>query len=241
MATHPSTATQAMPRHVAIIMDGNGRWAKKRMLPRVAGHRRGADAVRTCVTACMNMGIDYLTLYAFSSENWNRPADEVADLMNLLQIYLRKEVSELNKKNVRIRFIGSRERLAPDTLALMENAEALTGGNTRLNVNIALNYGAQSEIVAAARAVAADVAAGTITLDDVTQERLSARMLTNGIPDPDMIVRTSGEKRLSNFMLWQAAYAELVFLDVLWPDFDESSLQNAVEEYWQRDRRYGGR
>lgn len=241
MATHPSAKTQPMPRHVAIIMDGNGRWAKRRLLPLVAGHRRGADAVRTCVSACMNMGIDYLTLYAFSSENWSRPADEVADLMNLLQVYLRKEVAELHKKNVRMRFIGSRDRLAKDTLELMENAETLTAANSRLNLNIALNYGSQTEIAAAARAIAVDVAAGKLTPDDVTEDLLNVRMLTYGMPDPDMIVRTSGEKRLSNFMLWQAAYAELVFLDVLWPDFNEASLKDAVAEYWQRDRRYGGR
>jgi len=241
MATRPSPITQDIPRHVAIIMDGNGRWAKQRKLPRVAGHRKGSDAVRRCIEACAEEGIAHLTLYAFSSENWSRPKDEVADLMHLLRIYLRKEVSELHKKNIRLSFIGSSERLSPETRKLMENAEALTRGNTRMTVHIALNYGAHSEIALAARRLAEQVVAGEITLDDITAEKLASKLLTYDVPDPDMIIRTSGEKRLSNFMLWQAAYSELVFLDVLWPDFDASALKEALDEYYSRDRRFGGR
>lgn len=241
MASRAKADVGAPPRHIAIIMDGNGRWAKKRMLPRAAGHSKGAEAVRTCIAACIEAGIEYLTLYAFSSENWNRPADEVADLMNLLKVYLRKEVTGLHKKDVRLRFIGSRDRLAPDTLDLMTSAETLTADNTNLVVNIALNYGSQSEIVLAAQSLARDVKAGTLNAEDITEEKLSSRLLTYDIPNPDVIIRTSGEKRLSNFMLWQAAYAELVFLDVLWPDFDKASLNNAIEEYLQRERRFGGR
>lgn len=241
MATNPSKATMTPPRHIAVIMDGNGRWAKKRMLPRVEGHRRGADAVRKCIAACMDAQVEYLTLYAFSSENWNRPADEVADLMNLLKLYLRKEVAELHKKNVQIRFIGSRERLAPDTLELMTNAEALTSSNDQMQVNIALNYGAQAEIAHAARLLAQQVANGALSADQINEERLNDCLLTHGIPDPELIIRTSGEKRLSNFMLWQAAYSELIFLDVLWPDFNADSLNDAIHEYYQRDRRFGGR
>lgn len=241
MATSPLNATTQLPRHVAIIMDGNGRWAKKRFLPRVEGHRRGADAVRKCIAACMDAGIDYLTLYAFSSENWNRPADEVADLMNLLKVYLKKEVAELHKKNVRLRFIGSRERLAADILDLMTDAEALTQSNTQLGVNIALNYGSHTEIAQAAKALAKQVAAGHLQLEDINEQSLGDQLFTTGIPDPEMIIRTSGEKRLSNFMLWQSAYSELVFLDVLWPDFSADHLKEAISDYYQRDRRFGGR
>ncbi|MEM1020871.1 MAG: isoprenyl transferase [Pseudomonadota bacterium] len=241
MAAQLESDTRRVPRHIAIIMDGNGRWAKQRSLPRVAGHRKGADAVRTCVTAAIEAGVQYLTLYAFSSENWNRPADEVTDLMNLLRHYLRREVAELNSKNVRLHFIGKRDRLAPDTLKLMESAEELTKDNTRLHMCIALNYGSQCEIVEAARALASAVKKGDLAPEDITHAHVADNLLTAHIPDPDLIIRTSGEQRLSNFLLWQAAYAELVFLDVLWPDFDACALGKAIDEFQQRERRYGGR
>ncbi|MEO0411277.1 MAG: isoprenyl transferase [Pseudomonadota bacterium] len=241
MATQPDIQTRPIPRHIAIIMDGNGRWAKGKGLPRLAGHRRGAEAVRRCVTAASEAGIEYLTLYAFSSENWNRPADEVTDLMNLLQMYLRKEVSELDRKNVRICFIGRRERLAPDTLQLMQSAEQQTQANTGLTLCIALNYGSHSEIVEATRKIAIQVAKGALAPTEITQQHITDNLLTADIPDPDLIIRTSGEQRLSNFLLWQAAYAELVFLEVLWPDFGEDELREALNEFERRDRRYGGR
>ncbi|MEM6682663.1 MAG: isoprenyl transferase [Pseudomonadota bacterium] len=241
MASQPSLLTREVPRHIAVIMDGNGRWAKKRKLPRVAGHRKGSDAVRRCIEACADEGVAHLTLYAFSSENWTRPKDEVADLMHLLRVYLRKEVSELHRRNIRVRFIGSRDRLSQETLQLMENAEALTQGNCGLNVHIALNYGAHSEIALAARTLAQAAVDGKIQAHEISEEMLGQALLTHDVPDPDMIIRTSGEKRLSNFMLWQAAYAELVFLDVLWPDFDADALKAALEEYFARNRRFGGR
>lgn len=235
------TKNQPMPVHVAIIMDGNGRWAKKRMLPRVVGHRKGADAVRATVKACANLGIEYLTLYAFSSENWKRPADEVDDLMGLLRIYLRQELKDLHKNNVRVRFIGERAALASDIKDMISDAEKTTSANTGLNLVIALNYGARAEIIAAAKAFASDVAASKISVDDLNENSFSERLETKDIPDPDVIIRTSGEQRLSNFLLWQAAYAELVFTDVLWPDFDQAALEAAIEEYQQRDRRFGAR
>ncbi len=241
MASAPLTEAAAVPRHVAIIMDGNGRWAKKRHLPRAVGHKQGAEAVRRAVEAARELGIGYLTLYAFSSENWKRPADEVDDLMGLLRLYLRNEVAELHRNGVRIRFIGSRNRLSRDVLHLVDESESKTAGNSALTLVIALNYGAQAEIVEAARAIAAKVQSGEIMLADISENMLSAHLLTEGIPDPDLIIRTSGEQRLSNFLLWQAAYAEFVFLDCLWPDFDKTELQAALSQYHARERRYGGR
>ncbi|MGD8326883.1 MAG: isoprenyl transferase [Sphingomonadales bacterium] len=237
----PETKNQPMPVHVAIIMDGNGRWAKKRMLPRVVGHRKGADAVRATVKACANLGIEYLTLYAFSSENWKRPADEVDDLMGLLRIYLRQELKDLHKNNVRIRFIGERAALASDIKDMISNAEKETSENTGLNLIIALNYGARAEIMSAAKAFARDVVESKVSIDDLDENSFSERLETKDIPDPDVIIRTSGEQRLSNFLLWQAAYAELLFTDVLWPDFNQAALEVAIEEYQQRDRRFGAR
>ncbi len=229
------------PRHVAIIMDGNGRWAKRRHLPRALGHKQGAEAVRRAVEASRELGIEYLTLYAFSSENWKRPADEVDDLMGLLRLYLRSEVAELNSNGVRIRFIGSRTRLSADVLELIHHAEALTLGNSALNLVIALNYGAQAEIVEACREIALKVASGTIAADQISEALLASHLTTVGIPDPDLLIRTSGEQRLSNFLLWQAAYSEFVFLECLWPDFDKAALQGALQQFHGRERRFGGR
>jgi undecaprenyl diphosphate synthase len=241
MASVPLADVMPAPRHVAIIMDGNGRWAKKRHLPRAVGHKQGAEAVRRAVEAARELGIGYLTLYAFSSENWKRPADEVDDLMGLLRLYLRNEVSDLHKNGVRIRFIGSRERLSKDVLQLVDESESKTAGNAALTLVIALNYGAQAEIVEATRAIAAKVQTGEIALADISENMLSAHLLTHGIPDPDLIIRTSGEQRLSNFLLWQAAYAEFVFLDCLWPDFDKAEFENALSQFHGRERRFGGR
>jgi len=229
----------SLPQHIAIIMDGNGRWAKKRYMPRALGHREGAEAVRSTVTACAELGVPYLTLFAFSSENWKRPADEVDDLMWLLRSYLQREVNELNRQKVRIGFIGERSALAPDLVALIENAEKQTRHNDRLIFTIAVNYGGQNDIVAAAQRLAREVAAGRMQPDQITPESFAANLMTNGLPDPDLIIRTSGEQRLSNFMLWQAAYSELVFIDTLWPDFSKKSLEEAIDLFSRRDRRFG--
>jgi undecaprenyl diphosphate synthase len=233
----PATAT--VPRHVAIIMDGNGRWAQQRGLPRVAGHRRGADAVRVAVEGCRELGIGYLTLYAFSSENWKRPPAEVDDLMGLLRLYLRRELAELHRNDVRVRFIGDRSRLAADIVALLVEAERLTEGNRGLTLVIALNYGARDEIVRAARQIAEDVAAGRVRPEQIDEAGYARYLQTADIPDPDLLIRTSGEQRLSNFLLWQSAYTELVFTATLWPDFNKQCLRDAVHEFHRRDRRYG--
>lgn len=232
-------AAASLPRHIAIIMDGNGRWAKKRYMPRALGHREGAEAVRRTVTACAELGVPYLTLFAFSSENWKRPADEVDDLMWLLRSYLQREVNELNRQRVRIGFIGERDRLAPDLITLIENAELQTRNNDGLVFTIALNYGGQNDIVSAARRLAEEVAAGRLRPDQITPENFATHLMTLGLPDPDLIIRTSGEQRLSNFMLWQSAYSELVFIDTLWPDFSRESLEQAIDLFNRRERRFG--
>jgi undecaprenyl diphosphate synthase len=229
----------AAPRHIAIIMDGNGRWAKKRWLPKIAGHRRGAEAVRIAVKACVEFKISYLTLYTFSSENWNRPADEVRDLMGLLRHYLRSELEELDERGVRVRLIGDRAGLASDIIDLMEEAEAKTKGNSGLNLVLAINYGGHAEIVTATRQIAQKVKDGSLDPADINEGLFAQHLHTADIPDPDLIIRTSGEKRLSNFLLWQSAYAELVFIDDLWPDFDKETLRRAISEYHTRDRRFG--
>ncbi len=239
--TQPDLPAGPLPVHVAIIMDGNGRWARARHLPRAAGHKRGADAVRNVVTACGEFGIPFLTLYAFSSENWKRPMEEIDDLMGLLRHYLRNEVSELNAKNVRLRCIGDRSRLSPDIVQLMTEAEEKTARNTGLTLILALNYGAQAEIVEATRKIAEKVKAGEIEPAAIDEKLFAAHLQTADIPDPDIIIRTSGEQRLSNFLLWQAAYAELVFIDDYWPDFTKQTLTRALAEYGSRDRRYGAR
>lgn len=227
--------------HVAIIMDGNGRWARARGLPRVAGHRRGAEAVRHVVEACREIGIPFLTLYAFSSENWKRPPTEVDDLMGLLRHYLRRELNDLHKNNVRVRFIGNWRALAKDIVTLIEMAIERTADNSGLTFVIAINYGSRNEVLDAAKQIAVDVNAGKLAMDEVDEERFSDYLHTRDIPDPDLIIRTSGEQRLSNFLLWQAAYAELIFMDQMWPDFNKDSLLSAIGEYRRRERRYGGR
>jgi undecaprenyl diphosphate synthase len=228
------------PNHVAIIMDGNGRWAKARGLPRVAGHRRGADAVRRVVRGAGELGIPVLTLFAFSTENWTRPADEVNDLMGLLRHYLRNELDELRRNGARLRVIGNREGLASDIVRDISDAENMTRGNSRIDVNICINYGARAEILQAIRSLARQVAAGELAADRIDEDRFESELLTAGVPDPDLLIRTSGEQRISNFMLWQCAYAELVFVDTLWPDFGKEHLEQAIAEFRRRERRYGG-
>jgi len=231
----------APPAHVAIIMDGNGRWAKKRMLPKFAGHKRGAEVVRRCVEDAIDLGIRYLTLYAFSSENWNRPKEEVSGLMTLLQRYLTREVDELHDKNIRLSFIGDRSRLSTNIRKLVEAAELKTRDNGRLRLTLALSYGGRAEIVDAARQLGEKIKAGDLSPEDISEDIFATGLQTSDIPDPDLIIRTSGEQRISNFLLWQIAYAEFIFLDVLWPDFNREILEQAIEEYCGRDRRYGAR
>lgn len=243
MSTAPLPAnpdTGSGPHHVAIIMDGNGRWAKARGLPRVAGHRRGADAVRRVVRGAGELGIPVLTLFAFSTENWTRPADEVADLMGLLRHYLRSELDELRKNGARLRVIGNRDGLAADIVRDIAEAETMTAGNARIDVNICINYGSRDEILRATRRLAQRVAAGEITAEDIDQQSFERELLTAGLPDPDLLIRTSGEQRISNFLLWQCAYSELVFVDTLWPDFGKEHLERAIAEFRKRERRYGG-
>jgi undecaprenyl diphosphate synthase len=227
------------PVHVAIIMDGNGRWAKRRNLPRIAGHKRGADAVRATIRASIELGISYLTLYGFSLENWKRPLTEVTDLMGLLRLYLRNEIESLDAEGVNIRFIGDRNLLAGDIVDMMDVAERRTAQNTRLHLVVALSYGARQEIIAAARQLAEEAADGRIDPQDIDELVFTSRLTTSDIPDPDLLIRTSGEQRISNFLLWQSAYAELVFTDTLWPDFAKEDLRAAVDEFQRRERRYG--
>ena len=227
------------PRHVAIIMDGNGRWAKARMLPRIAGHRKGAEVVREMVNHCSDLGISFLTIYAFSSENWKRPLTEIDDLMGLLKIYLKRELAELLRKGVRMRFIGNRARLPRGIIGLIEDAESKTRTNTGLTLTVALNYGGRDEIVQAAGRIAEDVAAGVLECGAIDEALFESYLETAGIPDPDLLIRTSGEQRVSNFLLWQSAYTELVFTPVLWPDFNKSHLEDAINEFHTRERRYG--
>jgi undecaprenyl diphosphate synthase len=230
-----------VPRHVAIIMDGNGRWAKKRHLPRLAGHRKGVEAVRRAVETAPTLGIEVLTLYAFSSENWRRPADEVSDLMGLLRLYLRTEIAELHRNGIRLRFIGDLTGLRDDLVTLLDAAAELTRDNVRMTLVLALNYGSHDELVRVARALAAEAKAGTLDPAGIDASAIEARLDTADLPPPDLVIRTSGEQRLSNCLMWQAAYAELIFTDQLWPDFDAASLTAAVAAFGTRDRRYGGR
>jgi undecaprenyl diphosphate synthase len=240
MEVLPANSESAKPpTHVAIIMDGNGRWARSRGLPRIAGHKRGAEAVRRTVKAAAELGIAYLTLYGFSSENWKRPPTEVDDLMALLRLYLANEIEELDGNGVRLKVIGQRDRLHPEIVQLIQQAEARTAANRRLNLTVALSYGGRAEITEAARRVAVEVRAGRLEPDAIDEALFERHLLTAGMPDPDMLIRTSGEKRVSNFLLWQCAYAELVFLDRLWPDFAREDLEFAIREYHGRDRRYG--
>jgi undecaprenyl diphosphate synthase len=224
---------------VAIIMDGNGRWAQSRGLPRSAGHRMGVEAVRRTVRAALEIGVQYLTLFSFSSENWARPVSEIDDLMGLMKRFIRRDLAELHQNNVRVRVIGEREGVDTEMLGLIDEAVALTEGNTALDLVIAFNYGARAEIAKAARRLAQRVAEGAIKASDITPDMLSAALDTQGVPDPDLLIRTSGELRLSNFLLWQSAYAEFVFLDACWPDFGRELLQQAIDEFRRRDRRFG--
>lgn len=227
-------------RHVGIIMDGNGRWAQARGLPRALGHRAGVEALRGVVRHFGDLGIPFLTIYSFSSENWSRPASEVADLLGLLKRFIRNDLADLHARNVRVRIIGERASLSADLIALLNEAEDNTAANTGLTLVVAFNYGARQEIVSAARALAAAVKAGTVEPGSITEDLLANQLTTAGFPDPDLIIRTSGEQRLSNFLMWQAAYAEFVFTPVLWPDFDRKALDDALAEYGGRKRRFGG-
>jgi undecaprenyl diphosphate synthase len=232
--------TAGAPNHVAIIMDGNGRWAKARGLPRTAGHKAGMNALHNTVRNASDLGIRYLTLYAFSSENWSRPAAEVSDLLGLLKVFIRRDLAELHRSNVEVKIIGNRIGLKPDILKLLEEAEFLTKGNDAMTLVIAFNYGSRDEIVRASRKMAVDVLEGRLSIDDIGQGALTARLDTAGIPDPDLVIRTSGEIRMSNFLMWQAAYAELVFAPCYWPDFDKAQLNVALDEFYRRERRFGG-
>lgn len=229
------------PKHIAIIMDGNGRWAHARALPRVMGHRAGLEAVKRAMRAVVEAGIPYLTLYAFSSENWKRSPQEVQDLMILLRAFIKGELAEMHKEGVRLRFIGERARFSPDIIEMLNQAEELTKANTKLNVTVALSYGGRQELVNAAQALAAQVQQGALQPQAITEAMIGAALYAPDLPDPDMIIRTSGEKRLSNFLLWQSAYAEFVFLDTLWPDFSAEDLSRALDEFHSRERRYGAR
>jgi undecaprenyl diphosphate synthase len=229
----------SIPRHIAIIMDGNGRWAQQRRRPRLIGHRAGARAVRTCVEFCLDRGVGALTLFAFSSENWNRPAEEVGGLMKLFLGALEREVDELHRLGARLRFIGDRSRFDAALLQRMQAAEALTAGNIRLQLCIAASYGGRQDIAAAARALAEDVAAGRLRPEQIDEDALGARVALADLPPPDLFIRTGGELRISNFLLWQLAYTELWFTDTLWPDVDAATLQRALDDYAGRERRFG--
>ena len=231
----------SVPRHVAIIMDGNGRWAAKRGLPRVAGHRAGAEAVRTTLKAAAKAGVEVLTLYAFSSENWRRSEEEVSDLKGLLGYYLERELDELDRQGVRLQLIGDHQAFGPQLVERLERAVKRTAANDRLTLVVALSYGARSEITSAARKLADRAKAGDLDPSAIDESMFASQLTTVGLPELDLMIRTSGEKRLSNFLLWQAAYAELIFTDTLWPDFNEDALKAALEEFAGRQRRFGGR
>jgi len=238
MSDHP--ITQSLPSHIAIIMDGNGRWAQKRGLPRTAGHHQGVEACKRTVRAAADLGIRYLTLFGFSSENWARPVEEVSELMRLLRMYLRSETAELHRNGVRVKMIGFREDLAADIVQLIENAEDLTKDNTGLTLTIALNYGGRNDILQAASRMAEKMMDEGIKPGfEFAEEHFPAFLMTAGTPDPDILIRTSGEQRISNFLLWQSAYAELIYTDTLWPDFGSKDLAAAIAEYAGRDRRFG--
>jgi undecaprenyl diphosphate synthase len=236
----PEASPAVVPRHVAIIMDGNGRWARARGLPRTMGHKKGVEAVREVVRTAGDIGIDYLTLFAFSSENWRRPESEVSDLMGLLKAFIRRDLADLHRENVRIRVIGDRENLRSDILPLLLEAEETTRNNTALTLVIAFNYGSRDEMARAMRNIASKVRAGLIEPAAITPELIDAHLDTAGMPDPDLIIRTSGEERLSNFLLWQAAYSELVFVPEFWPDFSRDIFISTIQKFAGRERRFGG-
>jgi undecaprenyl diphosphate synthase len=230
----------AAPRHVAIIMDGNGRWAARRGLPRSAGHKAGVDALRRAVKAAADFGIEYLTIYSFSSENWSRPPAEVSFLLDLLRRFIRQDVAELHRSGVKITVVGSRVDLEPGIVSLLDEAERLTRENSKLNLIVAFNYGSRQEIGRAMAAIARRVESGEISTADISPELISLNLDTAGIPDPDLLIRTGGEQRISNFLLWQCAYTEFVFVDEFWPDFTHEILARALDEFRLRDRRFGG-
>ena len=231
---------QRIPQHVAIVMDGNGRWAKKRGLPRLSGHNAGMEALKEIVKRSDTLGVKHLTVYAFSTENWKRPQEEVGGIFKLLIVYMKRELAELHANNVKVRILGDYSRLPADSVAALETALEKTGDNTGLNFNIALNYGGRDEIMRAVRLLAEECCQGRKTPDQLTEEMMSRALYTGGIPDPEVIIRTSGELRLSNFLLWQSAYSELVFTDVLWPDFTPEEYERCIAEFQGRKRRYGG-
>lgn len=236
----PETRLATVPCHVAIIMDGNGRWARARGLPRTMGHKKGVEAVREVVRTAGDIGVEYLTLFAFSSENWRRPEAEVSDLMGLLKAFIRRDLADLHRENVRIRVIGDRENLRSDILPLLLEAEETTRNNTALTLVIAFNYGSRDEMARAMRQIAVKVKAGLLEPEAITPELIDAHLDTAGMPDPDLIIRTSGEERLSNFLLWQAAYSEMVFVPEFWPDFGRDLFLSTIETYAARERRFGG-
>jgi undecaprenyl diphosphate synthase len=228
------------PRHVALIMDGNGRWAKERLLPRSAGHRHGVDAVRRTIRAAGELGLEFLTIFSFSSENWSRPREEINDLLGILRRFIHQDVAELHAAGVRIKVIGERSGLEPDIVPLLEDSEKLTNNNTGMTLVVAFNYGGRQEIARAARRIAQDCRQGLIDPGEITPKLFAEYLDTRDIPDPDLLIRTSGEERLSNFLLWQSAYTELVFVEEHWPDFDRNLLERAIACYLSRDRRFGG-
>lgn len=236
----PAVDFSALPEHIAIILDGNGRWAKRRGMPRTAGHAVGSENFRKIATCCNDIGIKYLTVYAFSTENWKRPQEEVDTIMSLLEKYIIEAIEEVRKKNLRLRFWGSRDNLSDRIKKLMEDAEAESENMTGMQVNVCLNYGSQKEIANAARLIAEDVASGKLSADAVTEEEIEKRLYSAGTPAPDLLIRPGGEMRLSNFLLWQLAYSEMVFTDKLWPEFDEAELRRAIAAFQSRNRRYGG-
>jgi undecaprenyl diphosphate synthase len=236
----PASGGPAMPVHVAIIMDGNGRWAQARGLPRLEGHRRGVEALRRTVRNAADLGIKFLTIYSFSTENWSRPAQEISDLMGLIKRFVREDLAELHRAGVQVRMIGDRDGLDPEILKLVGDAEKLTAGNEALTLVVAFNYGGRQELTRAVRKIAKAAASGEIDAAQIDELAIDRNLDTAGIPDPDLIVRTSGELRLSNFLLWQSAYAELVFLPIYWPDFDRPAFAEALEDFRRRKRRYGG-
>ena len=235
----PQNASMDIPNHVAIIMDGNGRWAKARGLPRISGHKEGAVAVKLAIESAIKYGVRYLTLFSFSSENWSRPVEEVNDLMGLLRRYLIEEIEELHKNNVRLRVIGERGDLSPDIVDLIETSEKQTLKNTTLDLVIALSYGSRRELTNAVKILVGQSNLGELNVDEIDENMIGRYLDTSGIPDPDLLIRTSGEKRISNFLLWQLAYAELIFIDRLWPDFNESDFIEAISEFNRRERRFG--
>ena len=240
MSNPSGVAADKLPRHIAVIMDGNGRWARERLLPRIEGHRRGSEAVRSCTAACIEAGVEYLTLYAFSKENWQRPADEVRALMILLDRFLAERTAEIMERNIRLRAIGHLQDLPAKARKRLEETIAKSADNTALTLTLALSYGARTEIVDAARQLAREAAAGTLDPESIDEAAIASRLYTAGTPDPDLLVRTSGEMRVSNVLLWQISYAEIVVTPKLWPDFAKEDLFDAMQEYARRNRRYGG-